>query len=343
MQSGPRNNLLIDSSDGVWIEIAQYLSLEDIASLKLACKALNGKFNDPKLDVLWQPYLNQLHAIDYTISVTPASGKTLKETFVAGLNKIRDRQNAEILCLSVNQGIDIFQDYHVIQKIHVTRKSTLQDVIAIDEALNAINNRIIDRGVCNAKKHKSKQVFLEAQGLTRLPEDMIEKTDESFWSKVSDLNCERNFIEKFSKNITKLKTLKSLNLAHNELESIPLFLAELTELDAIKLEGNKLRVLPTFFARMQKLSALQLHVGQVGIFPECFYTKINNDIILGENQVPMGPPLSPAHNINVQSNNNKPLTPLLNEHNKRARDSEAEGSDNDEKHDEHQSKRVKKK
>lgn len=253
--------------DGIWNEIAQYLSPEDLAKLQRLCRDLNMKLH--KLDVVWQPYLNQLHAIDDDIPVVPEVGKTIRETFIEGLNKVRARQMAEIAYLCEHQDANILQAHPAIQAYQPLKLSNLAQVIAIDKALNTINQNVVKPLVAEAKTVNYKIIDLSGRSLTRLPESIFEDIENAqFWFNVKYVYIDDNFLEKIPKNICKLKAVTLISLNKNQFVSFPRTICQISSLVTFSVDDNQVTDLSGLNAELVALKVLSLKNNQLRSIPE---------------------------------------------------------------------------
>ncbi len=267
--ANPTPNLdAIDPS--VAVRLASYLSQKDIQALQVTSKPFNTKFgaND-----VWKPLLSQLHAIDETISVEPQSDKTIKDAFIAGLEKVRIRQLAEIAYLRAQHSAQIFENCPHINKITPNQTLNISDVVAISAELDKLNSAIITSEIERAKISNPDQLVLSRKGITRFPEALIDHpAHKEFWRNLKDLDCSSNFLQILPRNIGyKMQELKELRCNFNQLTALPESIGELQELQQLYCSENQLTVLPESIGKLQWLRWLDCSNNQLTSLPESIY------------------------------------------------------------------------
>ncbi len=257
--------------DAIWANLAPYLSLADIQSLKMTCTIFKTTLD--KLDVAWQPFLNQLHSIDETISVTPQRGQTIKEAFLAGFEKIKTRQLAEIAFLREKHPGYIFKDCPQINAIGANQPLTLSDLTAISAELDTVNSaQITDKYAYNNSNRRG----LMVSGVTRFPKALIDNPEhEMFWRNLHYLDLRDSFLHTLPSNINKLQALITLTLPDNQLTTLPGSIGDIKSLTELSCEHNQLKALPNSIGKLQNLNYLYLQHNQLEALP-CSIGELQN-------------------------------------------------------------------
>jgi hypothetical protein len=200
------------------------------------------------MDVAWQPYLNELHSIDQTIRVTPVKGKTIREAFFAGFEKVRTRQLAEIAYLQEKHGKTFFAAFspHIKAALEFKEPLRLHDLVAISRELDAVNRGLIEPDIIRAR-NVGIWLSLDVNGITRLPQALFDyPLYAAFWSNLQIFDFSNNFVQSLPRNIgERLQSLQTLNCDNNQLVELPESIGDLTALELLCLENNQLTVLPT--------------------------------------------------------------------------------------------------
>ncbi|MBS0286533.1 MAG: leucine-rich repeat domain-containing protein [Proteobacteria bacterium] len=262
-------HLTLDTQDaGVWAGLAPYLSLSDIQALASTCKLMNKTLD--KLDVLWQPFLNQLHTIDETISVKPKQGQTIKAAFIAGLEKVRTRQLAEISYLHEKYRYNIFAHCPHINNIYLEQALNLSDVVAISAELDAINSAIITNRIEQTKNAGENDLRLEHKGITRFPKALLDNpAHAAFWRDLQSLRLQDNFLQTLPSNIgNNLQALLALFCENNQLTTLPESIGKLQALQVLFCDNNQLTTLPESIGNLQVLQGLGCNNNQLTTLPE---------------------------------------------------------------------------
>ena len=249
--------------DGIWRNLIPYLSAADIGSLKRTCKLFNTTLD--KLDVAWQPFLNQLHSIDETISVTPQRGQTIKEAFFAAFDKVKTRQLAEIAFLREKHPGYIFKDCPQINAIGANQPLTLSDLTAISAELDAVNSaQITDKYAYNNSNRRG----LLVSGVTRFPKALIDNPEhEMFWRNLHYLDLRDSFLHTLPSNINKLQALITLTLPDNQLTTLPGSICDIQSLTELDCQDNQLKALPNSIGKLQNMNYLYLQHNQLEALP----------------------------------------------------------------------------
>lgn len=248
----PELNMLenFNSDHAFWDILVNYLSVKDIQALKVTCRLFNGQLD--KMDVAWQPYLNELHAIDDTIRVTPEQGKTIRERFIVGLEKVRTRQLAEIAYLQEKHGENCFAVFspHIKAALESKEPLRLHDVVAISKELDTFNRGLIEPDIIRAR-NVGIWLSLQGKGISRIPQALFDYSlYAAFWSRLQIFDFSDNFVQSLPRNFgERLQSLQNLNCDNNQLEKLPESIGNLTSLRQLSLENNQLTVLPTTLDR----------------------------------------------------------------------------------------------
>lgn len=291
----PANELILHFPIDIWKEIAAYLTPDEIASLKLACKTFNTSLSDPKLDSVWMPVLNRLHKMDPTISVNIANGTILKAVH-QGMKKIDAAQQDEIHFFQnmFKQGEVYFKQIKNRGSLSPFKKAIIETSLQkiskfaegvslgrlqmIDTILNELNaNLIYDDIESTWYKKKTKNLQTTAPMLTRIPSEIFENKDyEEFWGKLTGLDCSHQHIRFIPKEIKKCDGLSTVSFSDNKISFLPEALFECRYLLSVDCANNQLQTLPENIERFQYTS-FNFQNNQLRSLPEVFNTIFQPD------------------------------------------------------------------
>lgn len=257
-----------------WEPIAQYLAPEDIARLQMVCKALNIGFNSPKFDVLWQPFLNELHSIDPKISVTPQPGQTIQGAFIAGITKLKERYKVEVAHLSRRYQDDqlfhseypgIFENFN-----NPNQTLVLKDLKQLNSELEAANIDILKFHFKIARDLMDNDANLSYSALTRFPAKVINDPDihDYICNQLTSIDLSACALRELPDNIGELQGLVTLQLSDNQLEALPKSITDLTNLLELLVARNKLKELPENINNLKDLIRLDIHGNEIETLPD---------------------------------------------------------------------------
>jgi len=263
---------LLDLPNEILIEIAKYLNPEDLENFRTISFLFNNLVENNN-DMLWQPLLNRLHAIDRTIKVIPKHHKTVRESFIEGFKTVKKRQAFEIKVLleeypeSIdNFGITFNNEYPITLRILETQSSKLDE----------INCRLI-QPIINHKKNTNQHILeLTNQNITRLPKQLLEGENSNFWSNLDDLRIDENYIKSLPNNIEICKKLTILDCSSNNLVELPDSITNIESLTDLYLAENSITQLPERISNLFNLRALILHDNPFESLPESILKLLNN-------------------------------------------------------------------
>lgn len=265
----------------IWGIIASYLTLDEIANVKLACKSLYKSLNDTALDSIWMPFLKRLQIMDPSISVNIPAGK-IRENFLEAAKKVSQDQKEEIELfkesLKKMQGtlIPIYIQNTATRNIAILEKKlkeianldlSLRGLVLLEKShsiLNALNADLIENIIKKLnnkfmKKVTSDSDFSEDQfsagailklkgedySLTRIPSEIFLHPDyQLFWQSRGSLDCTGQKIRFIGEGIDVCTNLQGLHISKNQLVALPQSLASLKNIQAIRCTDNELTSLP---------------------------------------------------------------------------------------------------
>lgn len=288
-----RNLSHIGLPSEIWIEIAKYLGPNDLENFRLVCKAINNLYSK-NTDLLWQPLLNRLHAIDTTISVTPQPGKTIRETFIAGFNHVKQRQFDDINHLRMN---DFLETDDVQTGFDHSTPTTLDILEHRHEILINLNCKIIQK--CIDEQPGEMLSIGESVAISLFPKEIIEGKNRPYFTNLrilrlslspirtlpdnidlcenlEELHCCESSIIKLPESLVNLKKLRVLCCHSNELTELPEGICELANLSEIDCDSNRIRHLPANIGSLVNLRKLDISHNRISALPESMIYILHN-------------------------------------------------------------------
>jgi hypothetical protein len=216
----------------IWIEIAKYLGANDLEKFRYLCKAL--KVNIHKLDVLWQPFLNRLHAMDKSISLIPKNGQTIREAFIEGFNKIKIRLKKEL-------------DYITRQGYEYKESATLDLLEKINKDLDNRNCKIIASYLVY---HPSTFISV-LEPISRVPAQLFKDPKYTqTWKEATTLDLSGNLLESLPEEMEICQNLTALDCKSNKFMHLPSVINKLPKLTIVNFSDNQLTEIPEIFEKL---------------------------------------------------------------------------------------------
>ncbi len=182
-------------------EIMSYLSPDEISQFKLACKGFNTTANSTRLDVLWQPFLNQLNQLDPNVSVIPPKDVAPDSAWRFSLFKRNFKRIAEQQIKDIENILKVINDIGEVTltpeltkqvetlKLPTNKMAQLKERAALIEDLNML---LIKK---RWKPGHSYQNF-NSLGITSFPKTMF--TNDEFRNallNVTTIECVGNYLK----------------------------------------------------------------------------------------------------------------------------------------------------
>lgn len=277
----------------LWVEIASYLGPKDLDNFREACRAFNY-FHEQNTDILWQPLLNRLHAIDNTIKVTPKIGKNIRETFIEGFLHVVEHQADEIRLVTIHhaqmlQELQIdFGDNHPITLDILERRSELLDninCVIIKKFIDKNPGNILEIiGPYNLSRFPGK-ILLGINGDYFNQLEILNLTGNNLWSipnnislcqNLKEFHCCENLLSELPESICHISTLEFLCCHDNILTQLPNRLDELVNLKKIVCDSNQITHLPNNIGKLAQLRELEIGSNKIQALPESMINILNN-------------------------------------------------------------------
>ncbi len=226
----------------IWIEIASYLSPQELENFKIACKTF---FAIGQADKILIPVYNQLYArlcrLDPNLpEMLPK--ENYQQQYQGYLNKV---------AASIESEITYLRKYHSdsvkahVDTLSLANQGKLQRLEKLSNGLDDVNIDIIKPLI----DLNSYTLDLSHKKITRLPENLIEDSAYlDYWKNLKILYCDENRLTLL--NIQRLNSLESLDCDSNQLTALNL--QGLNKLQWVDCDNNKLTTL-----NVQGLNALQ--------------------------------------------------------------------------------------
>jgi Leucine-rich repeat (LRR) protein len=286
----------------IWELIAQYFDQEDLNNFRSVCVAFK-QLNNQNDHLLWQPFLNRLHAIEPTISVTPDNNQTAHEAFILRLKKVEQRQLKEIFYLrscfeSLCSGLGIGLQNPGVQRCVKIFKE-IEDEIEKPLKLSNLEQRsmLLDRLNCDFIQLQIHNLYglpeaLYLNSVTRFPSRIINENADYFsklqllnisgklsllpenidiCQKLGTLICEHNGLVRLPENLTNITSLQRISLIHNKIKRIPANLNKFVNLHSLDLSHNYLTTLPSDVLLLSERGIIfNANKNLIGELPEAF-------------------------------------------------------------------------
>jgi Leucine-rich repeat (LRR) protein len=247
------NDFIVNSfPQEIWLEFARYLEPQELYALQRVAKPL---MHLGGTDLLWQPLLNRVHAIDDTISTNVKPEQSIRQAFIDGFTLIKSTQQEEI------DGLSAFHKKlgkkHFLKTTIHTNKTILTHLEATHGELEHFNRSLLVPVLAQAKVKALRIISFDYIGISRVPNDIFlnaEYTD--LYKGVIGLSFDRNKIRKLPKSISALAALRVITFSHNFLQSLPDALGELKELRTLGCTENHLQLLPESLSKLENFQNL---------------------------------------------------------------------------------------
>jgi|GEM_PF-6523707 len=250
--------------EDIWMVIAQYLEPEELKTLRLTCKPLLQLVGSS--DMLWQPLLNRLHAIDETISVLPDKGKSIRDTFIRGFETVKSRQQTEISDLLAEDNETKLSCHHIVEHDKSVTLGTLEKTSA---QLDSYHCDIIADCIKLEIENNTHRLELPWVGITRLPVALFTMPQyASFWQTLTSLNLNDNYLQILPAWIGKLSSLEKLNVAENKIQALPSALKNLIHLQELHVDNNELAFIANWIGQLSKLKKINCSNNCLLVLPE---------------------------------------------------------------------------
>lgn len=277
----------------IWIEITKYLGPNDLDNFRLVCKAINTLYSK-NTDLLWQPLLNRLHAIDTTISVTPQPGKTIRETFIAGFNQVNQRQFDDLNHLHMNDFLEI----NDVQLGFDPSTPTTLDILEMrQEILVKLNCTIIQK--CIDDQPGEMLSIGESVAISLFPKEILDGKNRAYFASLKsirltlspirtlpdnidvcenleELHCCESSMIKLPESLSNLKKLRVLCCHSNELTELPEGICELANLIEIDCDTNRITYLPANIGNLVNLRTMDISHNRISALPESMFYILDN-------------------------------------------------------------------
>ena len=145
----------------------------------------------------------------------------------------------------------------------------IDTLLALDARIDNINMGIVNSKLpSNEEKNDTKEILLMGLGLTRLPEQLMQRLQEC--SELKSLLLQDNRLTSVPASLGNLGALTRLWLYNNQLTSVPVSLGNLRALTDLSLAHNQLTSVPASLGNLRALTALFLNNNQLTSLPESF-------------------------------------------------------------------------
>lgn len=276
----------------LWVEIAKYLGPEDLENFRLVCHSL-GHLHNQNEDLLWQPLLNRLHAIDKTIKIIPPPGKTIREAFIAGFFHIQQDQRLQLNYMS---GIPFLDTISIRAYFSQNKAVTLDFLEERHKKLVSLNCTVIQKCI---DEQPGDTLNLDESNITMFPEQMLEGKNKPYFANLKilklarndllklpdnidfcenleELNCRENSIVKLPESISKLRKLRELQCQSNLLTELPERIEEFVNLTILDCENNDITHLPSNIGALTHLRTLSIGSNPLNSLPESIIYILNS-------------------------------------------------------------------
>lgn len=257
--------------------ILQYMSPIELTEFKRVCKAHKVKIDSPEMDVLLQPVLNHLYAIDNTIDMKPPAGKEQTawrfKRIKQVIEQVDQNQLAEIahfrMELDPGKGhISVPVPGNLTCKLYnlsLDPADALQTLKERNHILNAINAHLIRSKI----DLSSTKLSVGSSYLTRLPQELFEdKNLQDYWFMLENLSVSNNHLQNLPKGIGNCSALKYFNCSANRIRSLPDALHHCQVLEQLHCDENQLENLPGYLGELKALRVVYCRNNQLESLPE---------------------------------------------------------------------------
>ncbi|MBS0288023.1 MAG: leucine-rich repeat domain-containing protein [Proteobacteria bacterium] len=228
----------------LWVEIAKYLDVKELASLQRTSQLINSSLISPESEhFVWQPLLERLHTMDARIDATVLRGRTLRETFIQNFIELQERCKVE--ASSLRYYCQITEQFPLLQAFNLEKSLSLNELEALNAELDAFNALNIVLRIEEAIAEQRTELVIGNLGLTRIPEALFAVPEyQDFWQKLKRLDCSFNSLTCLPEGIGGLLALESLHCRYNKLQSLPESIGRLQALRKLACSRNRLQSLP---------------------------------------------------------------------------------------------------
>jgi hypothetical protein len=254
----------------LWVNITQYLTANEVFSLKLLRQSMANLVSSSDYSALiLQPYLNRLYQLDTHIKTSPAQGRVVHQRFIEGFNGIKIRQQLEIAYLMAKHSNGRHQN--LVARLPLAVPKTLEALEAADKVINDLNLAII-----KSKININHRVLdLNNAGITRLPKELFDQQDyKAFWTNLTNFSCPNNFLSLLPKAMFNLPSMRVFHCHHNQLLTIPKEIGNCVALTDFDCSYNQLKTLPIELRKCKLLMTLKYRGNTEGNLPLIISKKI---------------------------------------------------------------------